>query len=392
MIVSPSHRVDKVETYYFATKLAEIAELNASGKDIINLGIGSPDLMPPSEVLIALQSELKNPNAHKYQSYKGIVELRQAFSQFYKKHFGIEIDYNSEILPLIGSKEGIMHISMAFINEGDKVLIPDPGYPTYASATKLAGGIPITYDLDEKNGWLPNLDELSKLDLSKTKLMWINYPHMPTGQKANLSFYQELIAFAIKNNILICHDNPYSFILNDEPMSILSVEGARECSLELISLSKTYNMAGWRVGALLGGKEYIDMVMRFKSNMDSGMFRPIQIAACEALSQNEQWYNDLNDIYRKRRAKVWQIMDLLDVAYDKEAVGLFVWGKPRQERNIKEWIDEILHEARVFITPGFIFGKNGSDYIRIALCSDGKLLEKVLDRIKIFANSSKTVS
>jgi aspartate/methionine/tyrosine aminotransferase len=392
MIVSPSHRVDKVETYYFATKLAEIAELNASGKDIINLGIGSPDLMPPSEVLIALQSELKNPIAHKYQSYKGIVELRQAFSQFYENHFGIEIDYNSEILPLIGSKEGIMHISMAFINEGDKVLIPDPGYPTYASATKLAGGIPITYDLDEKNGWLPNLEELSKLDLSKTKLMWINYPHMPTGQKANLSFYKELIAFAIKNNILICHDNPYSFILNDEPMSILSVDGARECSLELISLSKTYNMAGWRVGALLGGKEYIDMVMRFKSNMDSGMFRPIQIAACEALSQNEQWYNDLNEIYRKRRAKVWKIMDLLDVEYDKEAVGLFVWGKPRQERNIKEWIDEILHEARVFITPGFIFGKNGSEYIRIALCSDEKLLEKVLDRIKVFANSSKMAS
>lgn len=392
MIVSPSNRVAKVETYYFATKLAEIAELNSKGKNIVNLGIGSPDMKPPSEVLSVLKKEVDHPLAHKYQSYKGIPELRKAFSLFYKKQFNVSVDPNKEVLPLIGSKEGIMHISMAFLNEGDEVLIPNPGYPTYASATKLAGGIPITYDLTDSNGWLPDFDALEKRDLSKAKIMWINYPHMPTGQKANRALYEDIVAFAKRNSILICHDNPYSFILNEEPMSIMNVDGAKECCLELVSLSKTYNMAGWRVGSVIGAKDYIDVVMRFKSNMDSGMFRPVQMAACEALSQGDDWYDHINGIYKKRREKVWAIMDLLDVEYDKNAVGLFVWGKPRQSRDIKAWVDDILYEASVFITPGFIFGSNGSEYIRIALCSDEKLLNEVINRIRKFVNKPEVVT
>tara|TARA_B100000497_G_C7695677_1_gene424755 strand:- start:5286 stop:6461 length:1176 start_codon:yes stop_codon:yes gene_type:complete len=386
MIVSPSNRVAKIETYYFATKLAEIAELNAKGKDIINLGIGSPDLSPPSEVLSVLKKELDHPLAHKYQSYKGIIELRKAFSNFYQNQFQVHLDPNNEVLPLIGSKEGIMHISMAFLNAGDEVLIPNPGYPTYASATKLAGGIPIDYDLKAKNGWLPDFKALENSDLSKVKIMWINYPHMPTGQIANEKFYIDLVAFAKRNSILICHDNPYSFILNDQPMSMMSVDGAGDCCLELVSLSKTYNMAGWRIGAVVGAKEYIDVVMRFKSNMDSGMFRPVQMAACKALAQGQEWYDNINAIYQRRREKVWAIMDLLDVEYDKNAVGLFVWGKPRKSHNVKEWVDGLLYHASVFITPGFIFGSNGSEYIRISLCSDEKLLDEAFSRVKAFVN------
>ncbi|MEE9372710.1 MAG: aminotransferase class I/II-fold pyridoxal phosphate-dependent enzyme [Saprospiraceae bacterium] len=391
MIVSPSNRVAKVKTYYFATKLAEIARLNAKGKDIINLGIGSPDLLPPSEVITLLKQEIDKPEAHKYQSYKGITELRKAFSEFYNKYFGVNLDPVDEILPLIGSKEGIMHICMSFLNEDDEVLIPNPGYPTYASATKLAGGIPRAYDLTDDNGWQPDFSALESTDLSKVKIMWVNYPHMPTGQKGNHKLYTDLVAFSKRNNILLCHDNPYSFILNDEPMSIMAVEGAKDCCLELVSLSKTYNMAGWRVGAVVGAKEYIDVVMRFKSNMDSGMFKPVQMAACAALSQKQEWYSLINAIYKRRREKVWAIMDLLDVAYDTEAVGLFVWGKPRQPKDIKAWVDNILYSASVFITPGFIFGSNGDEYIRIALCSDEKILEEAMKRISDIEHEKRAV-
>ena len=391
MIVSPSNRVAKVETYYFATKLAEIAKLNNEGKDIINLGIGSPDLLPPLQVISTLTKEVDNPRAHKYQSYKGIPELREAFANFYQNNFNVDIDAHTEVLPLIGSKEGIMHISMAFLDEGDKVLIPNPGYPTYASATKLAGGIPFTYDLLDENRWLPDFEELEKTNLSDVKIMWINYPHMPTGQKANTDFYTRLISFAKRNKILICHDNPYSFILNEKPMSIMSIPGAKDCCLELMSLSKTYNMAGWRVGAVIGASDYIDMIMRFKSNMDSGMFRPIQIAAIKALSIEDNWYTQMNSTYRKRRKKVWAIMDMLDVSYDRAAVGLFVWGKPNEKKNIKKWVDEILYSANVFITPGFIFGSNGEDYIRISLCADEKTLDNAIERIRVFVNESEMV-
>jgi len=392
MIVSPSDRVAKVETYYFATKLAEVAQLNAQGKDIINLGIGSPDMFPHEGVLDTLKTAVHETNAHKYQSYSGIPELKKAFGKFYQTHFNVSLDPNNEILPLIGSKEGIMHISMAFLNDGDEVLIPDPGYPTYASATKLAGGVPVTYDLRDDTDWLPDFDELESKDLSRVKLMWINYPHMPTGQRATKAFYKELIAFAQRNKILICHDNPYSFILNDEPMSIMSMVGAKECAVELVSLSKSHNMAGWRIGALVCAQEYKDVVLRFKSNMDSGMFRPMQVAACEALAQGKEWFDSINAEYRSRREKVWQIMDLLDVSYDRDAVGMFVWGKPRQSHNIEQWLDEILYDASVFLTPGFIFGKNGSEYIRISLCADHHLLDSAISRIKAFITQKEAVA
>lgn len=392
MIVQGSSRVAKVETYYFARKLAEIARLNEQGKDIINLGIGSPDLDPPQDVIDALKEAVSHPNAHKYQSYKGIPELRESYAQFYKRFFNVSLAYENEVLPLIGSKEGIMHISMAFLDEGDHVLIPDPGYPTYASATKLAGGIPVTYDLTEENQWMPDFTQLAKLDLSKVKIMWINYPHMPSGQRPTREMYRELVDFALKNEILICHDNPYCFILNDEPISILQTDGARDCCLELVSLSKSFNMAGWRVGAVVGGAEYMNMIMRFKSNMDSGKFRPIQLAACMALAQGQDWFDELNRVYMERRLKAWEILDILDCTYDKDSAGMFVWAKPRQNRDIEKWIDEILYEAEVFITPGFIFGQNGKDYIRISLCSDIETFETAFSRVQKFITNKVLVS
>ena len=392
MIVQASSRVAKVETYYFARKLGEIAQLNKQGKDIINLGIGSPDLDPPQDVIDALKEAVHHPNAHKYQSYKGIPELRESYARFYERFFNVHLEWETEVLPLIGSKEGIMHISMAFLDEGDKVLIPDPGYPTYASATKLAGGVPLTYDLIAENEWMPDFDQLEKMDLSAVKIMWINYPHMPSGQRPTKQLYERLIAFAKKNAILICHDNPYCFILNDEPMSILQTDGAIHCCLELVSLSKSFNMAGWRVGAVVGGAEYIDMIMRFKSNMDSGKFRPIQLAACLALAQDQDWFDGLNQEYARRREKAWAILDLLDCSYDKDSAGMFVWARLKNNMDVEVWIDEILYEAEVFITPGFIFGKNGEEYIRISLCSDLETFDHALNRIKAFVNSKVLVS
>jgi aspartate/methionine/tyrosine aminotransferase len=392
MIVQPSNRVSKVETYYFAEKLAEIGLLNKKGMDIINLGIGSPDLDPPREVIDILSKAVQAPNVHSYQSYKGIQDLRDAYASFYQMHYDVSLDPDNEILPLIGSKEGIVHISMAFLNEGDGVLIPDPGYPTYASATKLAGGIPMTYNLTAETDWLPDLKALEKEDLSEIKLMWINYPHMPTGKRPTERFFDGLVAFAQKHKILLCHDNPYNFILNDDPISIMSTMGSRECCLELLSLSKSFNMAGWRVGAVVGAQPYIDTVMRFKSNMDSGMFRPVQEAACAALRQKKDWFRDLNIIYTERRKKAWAILDILDCEYDTDAAGMFVWAKPKGNKDVKKWIDEILYEAKVFITPGFIFGQNGNDYIRISLCADLALFDNAISRIAVFVGQKELVT
>ena len=391
MIVRPSNRVAKVETYYFAKKLTEIARLDSEGKDIINLGIGSPDLPAPSRVIEQLKLAADDSNANQYQSYRGIPELRASFSNFYKRTFGVDIRPESEVLPLIGSKEGIMHISMAFINEGDEVLIPDPGYPTYASATKLAGGIPISYSLSKENDWLPDLRAMSKSNLSKVKIMWINYPHMPTGAIANELFFRKLIAFAKSHKILLCHDNPYSFILNDKPMSIMEIGGAKECCIELSSLSKSFNMAGWRVGAVVGDKDYIDCILRFKSNMDSGMYKPVQLAASYALNLGESWFAKLNSIYEKRREKVWEILDLLDCEYSRSSAGMFVWAKPREPKNIETWVDEILDQASVFITPGFVFGENGKDYIRVSLCRNEGLLESARIRIESIVHQNTMV-
>lgn len=384
MIISASNRLNDVSTYYFARKLAEIDIMNKDGGDqVINLGIGSPDLLPPQAVLDALNKGLLQSDAHKYQSYKGIPSLRNAFSHWYKTHFDVDIDAGTEVLPLIGSKEGVMHISMAFLNEGDQVLVPNPGYPSYGMCTKLAGGVPIDMPLIEGLGWKPDLVALEKMDLSRVKLMWINYPNMPTGAKADIGFYQALVDFAKKHSILICHDNPYTFILNDEPLSIFNIEGAKECAVELISLSKCYNMAGWRVGSVIGAKPYIDTIMTFKSNMDSGMFKPLQEAAAVALMQGQDWIDSLNKQYLPRKEAAMAIMDALNLTYDDDGAGLFVWGKINDEHVDGDVLaDEILYKARVFITPGHIFGSQGDRYLRISLCSTVKDMEAALDKIK----------
>lgn len=383
MNISPAKRLDSIKEYYFSKKLREIDAMNKHGANVINLGIGSPDMPPHPDVIRALHEKALDPTSHGYQSYKGAPVLRQAFADWYKKSYGVQLDPDKEILPLIGSKEGIMHISMTFLNEGDQVLVPDPGYPTYRAASELAGATCITYDMKAENGWKPDLASLAQKDLRRVKLMWVNYPHMPTGAKADEGFLQELITFAQKHDILICHDNPYSFILNDQPKSLLSIPGAKEVALELNSLSKSHNMAGWRVGVLAGKAEFIQEVLRFKSNMDSGMFLPLQVAAARALQLDEAWYHSLNEIYRKRRQKIYQILDLLECSYGQEQSGLFVWAKiPANYPDGFALSDEILHHARVFITPGGIFGNNGNDYIRLSLCKEEAVLEEALTRIK----------
>lgn len=382
MIIEPSDRVAQATTYYFATKLSEIAKLNADGQDIINLGIGSPDLQPPKAVVDQLRESILDDTANKYQSYRGIPQLRAAFSKWYDRHFGVTLDADEEVLPLIGSKEGVMHIAMSFLQEGDEALVPNPGYPAYAMTTKLAGATPVYYELDEGNGWKPNFESLERLDLTKVKIMWLNYPNMPTGAKADQAFFQELVAFAKKHKILLVHDNPYAFMLNDVPLSLLAAEGAKEVAIELNSLSKCYNMAGWRVGVLSGAKEYIDTVLRFKSNMDSGMYRPIQEAAVTALEMDDSWFESINAIYIKRRAIVYQIMDAIQCKYDRNAVGLFVWGKiSKGWQDSGELVDKLLYERKVFITPGFIFGSGGDRYVRISLCADEEVLLEALSRI-----------
>jgi aspartate/methionine/tyrosine aminotransferase len=382
-MIAVSKRLEGIGEYYFSQKLAEIAEMNKQGEAVINLGIGSPDMPPHPEVIQVLQEEAMKPNVHGYQSYKGAEVLRNAFAQWYKKWYGAELNPATEILPLIGSKEGIMHICMTYLNEGDIALIPNPGYPTYRSAVQLAGGKCLEYELKEENNWLIDFVALEQQDLSKVKLMWVNYPQMPTGQLPTKKFFEELVAFGKKHNILICHDNPYSFILNETPMSLLSIEGAKDVVVELNSLSKASNMAGWRVGVLCGAKERINEVLVFKSNMDSGMFLPVQLAATKALSLGKEWYDGLNAVYRKRRIKAYELLDLLKCTHSADQVGMFVWAKiPLKYKNGYEIGDEILYGARVFITPGGIFGSAGEKYIRVSLCATEEKFEESIQRIK----------
>lgn len=377
-------RLNGIGEYYFSQKLREIDTLNKAGKSIINLGIGSPDLPPHPDVIKTLQDEAAKPNVHAYQNYKGSPVLRNAMSDWYAKWYGVTLDPETEILPLIGSKEGIMHICMTYLDEGDEVLIPNPGYPTYSSAVKLAGGTAVPYEMVESLNWEPDLGELAKRDLSKVKLMWVNYPHMPTGQLPSRNFFEKLVAFGRTHNILICHDNPYSFILNDQPVSLLSVEGAMDVVVELNSLSKSQNMAGWRVGLLAGAKERIDEIIRFKSNMDSGMFLPVQLAAAKALQLGQDWYDGVNAIYARRRALVFELLQLLDCSFSKEQVGMFVWAKiPETYADGYALSDAVLYNAHVFITPGGIFGSAGNGFIRVSLCSPEEKIRQSIDRIRV---------
>ncbi len=370
MKVKAADRTGKVQEYYFSQKLAQIDRMRREGADIINLGIGSPDQAPSENTIATLISFAVRAESHGYQSYTGVPALRKAFAGWYNKYFHVGLNPDNEILPLMGSKEGIMHITMAFVNPGDEVLIPDPGYPTYASVTNLVGGIVRKYDLKEEEGWLPDLDALEKSDLSRVKMMWINYPHMPTGTKGTMQLFEKLVAFSGKHSILLCNDNPYSFILNKDYHSILEVNGARDTTLELNSLSKSQNMAGWRIGMVAGHSDYIKEILKVKSNMDSGMFLPMQMAAAEALNNPESWYETVNAVYTKRRKTVEEIMDILDCRYDKSQVGLFLWGRiPDSIKSCEEYIEDILNKTHVFITPGFIFGDNGARYIRISLCA-----------------------
>ena len=380
-MIKAAKRLDTVQEYYFSKKLREVRGLAAAGKPIINMGIGSPDLQPPVEVLAAIKSSLNDPSAHKYQSYQGLPELRSAISEFYKNKFSVDTNPEDEVLPLMGSKEGIMHISMAFLNEGDKVLIPNPGYPTYTSVTKLVGAEPLFYNLSDANNWQPNYKELEEQDLSDVKIMWVNYPHMPTGTNGTLETFQKLVAFGKKHQILIINDNPYSFILNDNPVSILQVEGAKDTALELNSLSKTFNMAGWRVGMVLGNSAYISEILKVKSNMDSGMFYGIQKGAIEALQLPDTWFTLQNKIYEERRVLIWKLADKLGATYNKNTTGLFVWAKIPEGKKAEEVTDAVLYDKDIFITPGTIFGSQGEGYIRFSLCVTKAIIKEAISRI-----------
>jgi aspartate/methionine/tyrosine aminotransferase len=385
--ISTASRLNTVEEYYFSTKLKQIAQFKAEGIPVINIGIGSPDLAPSQKTIDALTAAAANPDHHAYQGYQGIPALRKAFADFYATHYQVELNLASEVLPLMGSKEGIMHISMAYLEAGDETLIPNPGYPTYQAACSLAGATVVPYELSEKTGWLPDLDALEARDLSKVKIMWVNYPHMPTGAKANHAFFERLKNFAEKHSILIVNDNPYSFILNDEPISMLAIPGMMEVGIELNSLSKSHNMAGWRIGALLGQSEFLNPVLKFKSNMDSGMFLPLQLAAVEALSADANWFKQQNTIYKSRQKLVFELLDLLGCAYDQAQSGMFVWAKtPDNFSSGYALSDQILIENAVFITPGGIFGSQGNEYIRISLCAKEEIFKEVIQRIKSKSN------
>ncbi len=380
-MIEPADRLNTVEEYYFSKKLREISEMESNGEAIINMGIGSPDLQPPSQVVEVLKNSLTDEKAHQYQSYRGLPELRKAMSNFYKEQFYVRLNSETEVLPLMGSKEGIMHISMAFLNPDDKVLIPNPGYPTYESVTRLVGAKPVFYNLKEENKWLPDLDDLEKQDLSKVKLMWISYPHMPTGAKATKKVFEDIVNFAKKHKILVVNDNPYSFILNGYPLSFFNIKGAKDIGLELNSISKTFNMAGWRVGMVVGKKKYLENVLKVKSNMDSGMFYGLQKGAIKALKSDAIWFSSLTSIYRQRRELVWELAEILDCTYDKHAAGLFVWAKlPDEYSDSKEFVDLILKNKGVFITPGSIFGSQGEGYIRFSLCVDEDIIREAINR------------
>lgn len=381
-MINGANRLQTVEEYYFSKKLREVNLLLASGKPIINLGIGSPDLQPPQKIITALTDGLSDANAHKYQSYQGLPQLREAMAGFYKEHYQVSLSPKTEILPLMGSKEGIMHISMAFLNPGDEVLVPNPGYPTYSAVTKLLEATPIYYDLKEKNQWLPDLMALEQSDLSKVKIMWINYPHMPTGAHADYNELGELVAFANRNNILLVNDNPYSFILNESPKSILKVNGAKDVCLELNSLSKTFNMAGWRVGMVVGNSTHLEAILKVKSNVDSGMFYGIQKGAIEALNCSKLWYLSLNSVYEQRRKLIWKLATALNCTYDEKATGLFVWAKLPEYFKSEEFTELVLKNHHIFTAPGHIFGSNGEGYVRFSLCASTEDMEEAIARIR----------
>ena len=377
-----ARRLESVQEYYFSKKLREVAGLILEGKDIINMGIGSPDLAPLPSVVKALKASLSHPKAHHYQSYQGLPELRQGIADFYQRHYQVAVDSTSEVLPLMGSKEGILHLSMAFLNPGDKVLIPNPGYPTYESVTRLVEAVPVFYDLKPENNWEPDLAELDKMDLEGVKLLWVNYPHMPTGANAKQAVFEELINWARKNNILLVNDNPYSFVLTDKPQSILTTPDAMDVAMELNSLSKSFNMAGWRVGMLLGNEANIKAVLKVKSNMDSGMFYGIQQGAIAALQAPDSWFEELNKVYDKRRQLIYELATLLGSEFDTNSSGLFVWAKLKDSTlDAEAFIDKILYEYELFITPGTIFGSQGEGYIRFSLCVEESQIRKAIERI-----------
>lgn len=381
--ICPADRLSGVSEYYFSKKLKEVAQMNAEGKDVISLGIGSPDMPPSEETVATLCREAQNPNGHGYMPYVGIPELRQAFANWYKKWYQVELDAKSEIQPLIGSKEGILHVTLAFVNPGDQVLVPNPGYPTYTSLSRILGAEIVNYDLKEENGWMPDFDALEQMDMSRVKLMWTNYPNMPTGANATPELYEKLVNLARRKGIVIVNDNPYSFILNDKPLSILSIPGAKDCCIEFNSMSKSHNMPGWRIGMLASNAEFVQWILKVKSNIDSGMYRAMQLAAATALQAEQDWYDGNNRNYRNRRKIAGEIMDVLGCTYDEKQVGMFLWGKiPDKYGDVEELTERILHQARVFITPGFIFGSNGKRYIRISLCCKDDKLAEALRRIK----------
>ena len=383
-MITHSKRLNTVEEYYFSKKLREVSKMISSGKPVINMGIGSPDLYPSKNVIDEIKNSLSDQNAHKYQSYQGLPEFRKSISKFYQNYFQVDLNSENEVLPLMGSKEGIMHISLAFLNPGDEVLIPNPGYPTYFSVTNLVEAKPRFYDLNESNNWFPNLTELEKSDLSKVKLMWVNYPHMPTGASVDVNQYEELIEFAKRNSILIVNDNPYSFILNNDYLSILKVNGSKDVAMELNSLSKSFNMSGWRVGMLVGSDLNISRVLKVKSNMDSGMFYGIQKGAISALNLSDTWFKNLNEVYAKRRELIWKIADKLNCSYDSNSKGLFVWAKlPGKNPSAESFIENLLLEKNIFIAPGTIFGSNGEGYIRFSLCVDESKIVESLKRIDL---------
>lgn len=385
--ISPAHRISQVSEYYFSVKLKEIAQMNSEGADVINLGIGSPDLPPAPVVTQTLSQVAADSHSHGYQPYVGMPQLREAFASWYKKWYGVDLNPANEILPLIGSKEGIMHISMAFVNEGDYVLVPNPGYPTYTSVSKLVGAQIIHYPLNENKGWEPDIEALEaqhkngEIDLNKVKLLWCNYPNMPTGANGSMELFEKLVDFGKKYNIIICHDNPYSFILNDKPLSILMVEGAKDICIELNSMSKSHNMPGWRIGMVATNSQFLEWILRVKSNMDSGMFKALQLAAVEALSLSKEWYDNINKEYSKRKALAEEILRKVGATVASNQVGLFLWGKVEGEKGV-DICDRILYDAKVFLTPGFIFGSRGEEYIRISLCASQETLSKALERIE----------
>ena len=385
MEIKPANRLAEVQEYYFSRKLKEVARLNAEGQDIISLAIGSPDMPPSQQTIDKLCEVARQPSAHGYQPTMGTPELRQAMAGFYKRWYGVDLDPATEIQPLIGSKEGILHTTLAFVNPGDEVLVPNPGYPTYTSLSKILGAKVVNYNLREDNGWQPDFDELENMDLSRVKLMWTNYPNMPTGGNARMETYERLVAFARKHGIVVVNDNPYSFILNREHRSLLQVEGAKDCCIEFNSMSKSHNMPGWRVGMCASNPTFISWILKIKSNIDSGTFRGIQLAAAEALNENtEAWHEEANiQTYRRRRDIAEQIMTALGCTYDPQQVGMFLWGKiPESYADVEDLTEKVLHEARVFITPGFIFGSNGKRYVRISLCAKDEKMKEALERVR----------